>query len=201
MGAPVRTAGIVLAGGASTRFGRDKLAVPFRGAPLLHHAVRALSGVCDELLVVLAPGAPEPSLPAGVTVGFARDAEEGLGPLAGLRAGLAAAAAPLALVAGGDMPELAGPVLRELLRVAEEARVEAAVLADGEGWRPLPMAVRTRRGEEVARILLGDGERALRRFLQALRIAVVDEATWHRLDPARGTLLDVDEPEDLQTGR
>ena len=34
-------AGVVLAGGRSTRFGRDKLAEPYRGMPLLHHAVLA----------------------------------------------------------------------------------------------------------------------------------------------------------------
>jgi molybdopterin-guanine dinucleotide biosynthesis protein A len=38
----------VLAGGRSTRFGRDKLLEPLDGEPLLWRSIRALAGVCDE---------------------------------------------------------------------------------------------------------------------------------------------------------
>ena len=39
---------IVLAGGASTRFGRDKLAEPVDGRPLLHHAAEAVAAVAPR---------------------------------------------------------------------------------------------------------------------------------------------------------
>jgi hypothetical protein len=38
------------------------------------------------------------------------------------------------------------------------------------------------------------------RWLQALRLAVIDEPTWQRLDPARGSFVDVDTPADLPLG-
>ena len=44
-----------------------------------------------------------------------------------------------------------------------------------------------------------EGERSLRAWLQAMRMAVIDEATWTALDPERATLRDVDEPADLDT--
>ena len=35
------------------------------------------------------------------------------------------------------------------------------------------------------------------RTVDALRVAVIDEPTWHALDPDRATLRDVDVPADL----
>ena len=80
--------GIVLAGGRSTRFGSDKLAALVDGVPLLHHPVLRLAEVCREVLVVVAPGAPDPALPLAAPVRLVRDATEGRGP-AGRRAGRA----------------------------------------------------------------------------------------------------------------
>ncbi|MDP9330797.1 MAG: nucleotidyltransferase family protein, partial [Actinomycetota bacterium] len=55
---------MVLAGGSSSRFGSDKLSAPYRGVPLLHHAVLRLAEVCGEVLVVIGPEGTPPPLPA-----------------------------------------------------------------------------------------------------------------------------------------
>ena len=193
---PPPVSGIVLAGGRSTRFGSDKLVADHSGRPLLHAPIEVLSGICDDVIVVRAPGRSGDDLPPGVRV--ANDPTEGEGPLAGLHAGLMAAVrSNTALVVGGDMPELQPAVLRELLAVLDRARVDAALLADGDRPRPLPAAVRTWPAADVAHTLLHAGRRRLRDVFDALRTAVVDEATWTALDPERRTLIDVDEPGDL----
>ena len=189
--------GLVLAGGGSVRFGRDKLAEPYHGLPLLHHAIVRLAEVCGDVVLVLAPEVPEPELPMGAPVRIARDAVEGEGPLAGLLAGLLDVSTEWALVAGGDMPELSTAVLLEMLEVARAAPVDAVTLADEGRYRPLPVALRSRPAGEVAHRALHDGERSLRGYLDRLRVAVVDEPTWHALDPQRRTLRDVDAPDDL----
>ena len=61
-----RVSAVVLAGGRSVRFGRDKLAEPIDGRPLLHHAIDAVRPVAPEIIVVAARGAP-PVVPDGVT--------------------------------------------------------------------------------------------------------------------------------------
>jgi molybdenum cofactor guanylyltransferase len=189
--------GVVLAGGRSTRFGRDKLAEPYRGMPMLQHAILRLGEVCSEVIVVLAPNVPEPSMPIGAPARFARDPTEGQGPLAGAHAGLLAVATELALLTGGDMPDLQTRVLLEMLQVAGEAGVDAVALQDGDRFGPLPSVVRTAKALEVAHALLHDGRRAIRDLLDALRLAVIDEPTWLTLDPERRTHFDVDEPSDL----
>jgi hypothetical protein len=118
--------GVVLAGGRSRRFGRDKLSEPYRGRPLLHHAVGRLIEVCDEVVVVLAPETAEPAMPPGAGVRFARDELEGSGPLAGALAGLEAADGEWIVLAGGDMPDLRPAVLLEMLRASDEMGVVAA---------------------------------------------------------------------------
>jgi molybdopterin-guanine dinucleotide biosynthesis protein A len=188
---------VVLAGGSSVRFGHDKLSEPYRGTPLLHHAVRRLVSVCEEVVVVAAPGV-DPPLPTDARVRTTHDVIGGEGPLAGAYAGLLAVRTELALVAGGDMPDLQASVLREMVRVAEGSSAEAVVLRDGERFRPLPSVLRAGRALDVAHALLHVGERRLRSLLAALQVAVVEEATWTALDPERRTLLDIDEPADLE---
>jgi molybdopterin-guanine dinucleotide biosynthesis protein A len=188
----------VLAGGRSTRFGRDKLSAVYRGVPLLHHSVLRLEEVCAELVIVVAPDEPEPTIPVGVDARFVRDPREGEGPLVGLLAGLEVVVTPLAIVAGGDMPDLSTAVLLEMLRVVGEASVDAVALQDGDRFRPLPSLMRVAPARDAAHALLHGGERSLRSLLQALGTAVIDEPTWTTLDPSRGTLHDIDEPGDME---
>jgi len=194
----VTVSGIVLAGGRSARFGRDKLAEPIDGLPMLHRAVLGVVRACEEVVVVTAFDGPEPSLPDGVKVTVVRDAVPDGGPLVGAAAGLASAAGEIALLVGGDMPDLRPSVLRELVRVAVEDPVEAVVLHDDESFRPLPCALRIDRAREAAEERLTAGDRSLYALLNSLRLAMIDEATWRALDPEGRTLHDVDEPGDLR---
>lgn len=190
--------GIVLAGGRSERFGRDKLVEPYRGTPLVQHAVDRMLEVCPRVIVVIPPDADAPRVASAERVAFARDAEEGMGPLAGLAAGLAQVEAEWALVAGGDMPELVPEVLRELHRCARETGAVAAALADAGDTRPLPCSVRAQDALEAAERLLATDRHRLRDLLAEVRTVVIDEPSWTLFDPERRTLFDVDEPSDLR---
>src|ERR671937_2071945 len=82
------TAGIVLAGGRSSRMGRPKAALEWHGSTLLRRVVGIVGrGVDGPVVVVRAPGQELPALPDDVEV--AEDAREGRGPLQGIAAGLA----------------------------------------------------------------------------------------------------------------
>jgi len=191
-----QTTGIVLAGGRSERFGRDKLAEPVPERPLLHLPVLALAAVCEEVLVVAAPGAT-PDLPDGAAR-VLHDGEPQPGPLAGLVVGLEEASAPLVLVVGGDMPTLSAAVLRELADDAHETAAVAVALSDGDEVRPLPCALRRDEALAAARGLLVTGERSLRSLLSRLAVRAIPEESWRALDPEGETLRDVDRPEDLE---
>lgn len=202
--------GIVLGGGRSTRFGGDKLAALHRGRPLLHHAVQTVGGLCEAVVVVLAadrdrrdPVTDEAALAALVPgrLRVIRDPVEGEGPLAGLATGLGATTTEVALVAGGDMPDMVAAVLDDLLERLSIGSDDAVGLDDGGGIRPLPVALRVRPARAAARDLIASGERSLRSLLATLAALGVDRATWAAIDPAGATLRDVDTPDDLADRR
>ena len=186
--------GIVLAGGRSARFGRDKLAEPVDGRPLLDLAVEAVAVVAGDVLVV-APPDVDPVVPAGARV--VHDASPYEGPLAGCLTGLTAAREPLVLVVGGDMPSLEPAVLSLLVRALEASSSDATLLEYRGRRQQLPFAVRTGSGTEIARRLLAQGERRLGALAERLTVRSLSEGEWRPLDPEARTLRDVDEPADL----
>jgi molybdopterin-guanine dinucleotide biosynthesis protein A len=89
--------GLLLAGGGSTRMGRDKTAPDFlfEGEPLAARVARLLREACDEVIVASGDG----ERLAWLGLPQVADAIPGSGPLRGLVAGLEAAKHQL--VAGG----------------------------------------------------------------------------------------------------
>ena len=57
---PRRVTGVVLAGGRSSRFGRDKLAERLDGRTLLTNAIDGVTPASTEILVIAAPDAIPP---------------------------------------------------------------------------------------------------------------------------------------------
>lgn len=104
--------GIVLCGGQSRRMGRAKALLPWAGRTLIEHVVEILRDVVDEVVVVSTPGIALPPLRARVI----EDTTPGLGPLAGIAAGLAALErADVAFVTATDVPGLDPRLVTTLL--------------------------------------------------------------------------------------
>jgi molybdopterin-guanine dinucleotide biosynthesis protein A len=173
-----RASGILLAGGASRRFGRPKIVEPLDG--------------------VLAPDAAEPPLPDGADrIRFARDRVAHQGPLAGTRVGLEKVGRDYAVLIAADMPGVSSSLLSLMIEHAAAAHRDAVVLSDAEGPRPLPAVVRVAPALALARTLLETGERRLRALVEGLEADALPEAVWIEVD-AQGTWrLDVDVPGDL----
>ena len=107
----MNTAGIVLCGGESSRMGRAKAWLPWEGQPMVAHVVGVLRRVTDEVVAVSSGQFELPALDARVV----DDPEPGLGPLAGIREGLAHVEADLAYVTSTDAPFLTPAFVRALL--------------------------------------------------------------------------------------
>lgn len=189
-----RVSAIVLAGGRSSRFGRNKLAEPIRGKALLDHAIDAARSFASDVVVVVPPDGTRPERP---DVRVVRDTSAFEGPLAGLLVGLGAVREHVVLVTAGDMPELQPAVADALLAELTASGVDAVVLEDAGRPRPLPMAIARDAGREAARRLIDAGERRLRALVEALAATPIPEATWRVLDPEGRSLRDVDTPDDL----
>ena len=172
--------GVLLAGGASTRFGSPKALARIGAETLAERAWRVLGEVCQERIAVgkLADGL---DLPFPVL----DDATETRAPIAGLAAGLRSAAHDLCVVLPVDCPLVTPELLLELVDGCEG---DAAVPQTG----PLPGAYR-RTCLPVLERRLEAGELALRDALTELDSVVVD------VNPL--LLVNVNLPEDLSRVR
>jgi molybdopterin-guanine dinucleotide biosynthesis protein A len=185
---------IVLAGGRSSRFGRDKLAEPIDGRPLLDHAIDSVRPIASRILVVVAPHSA-PFVPPGATI--VHDPTPFEGPLAGLLAGLGAARDQVVFAIGGDTPGLVVDVVESMLAALDSASVDAVVLEHDGRARPLPVVLRREPALAAAADLYARGERRMRALTEALATHVVPEPAWRSLDPDAITLRDIDTPADL----
>jgi molybdopterin-guanine dinucleotide biosynthesis protein A len=118
---PARPAGLVLAGGRSSRFGAEKAVQSLAGRTLMEWSLAALSAVCGEVAVSAATGsAAVLAQSLGRTV-LVDDPAHADGPLAGVAAGLAWAAAQGAaqlVTLPCDTPAVTGAILAQLLEAA-----------------------------------------------------------------------------------
>ncbi|MFW5721657.1 MAG: molybdenum cofactor guanylyltransferase [Desulfohalobiaceae bacterium] len=106
---PSPLAGVVLAGGKSTRLGQDKARIKVAGLEMLHRTVQLLSSFTSELWVVGRD--PGPMLP---TIRWALDERPGLGPVGGICTALRCTRKPC-LVLSCDLPFLDRETLEKLV--------------------------------------------------------------------------------------
>ncbi len=142
-----RCTGVILAGGASSRFGgAPKGLERVDGRRMIDRVAGALREVSDDLLLIA--NAPEAAawLPG---VRTRSDVRPGLGALGGLHAALAHAQGDVLLVAW-DMPFVSAALLGELRRIGEGGRDESAhdVSIVGSPDVVIPESDGSRRGVE-----------------------------------------------------
>jgi len=185
-------AGLVLAAGASRRFGSDKRQAPLTGgATLLATSLRVPCAVLAEVLVVMRPE-DDPlalSLPATVHCVPGERSALGMGHslASGVRHLLAVSHAEAVAIFLGDMPWLAETSLRQLLARADATRI---VLPVYEGQRGHPVIFGRDFWPELAALA---GDSGARKVIEAHPAA---HCRVELDDP--GLVEDVDTPEALQ---
>ena len=121
-------AGYVLVGGASSRMGRNKALLPYKGTTLAQSAVRVVRAAAGSVLVV---GKPHRDGVFGC--GVVPDIYPGEGPLGGILTALQQTQADWNLVVACDMPGLRLDFLHRLLDRAEAGSFEAVIPAGPSG--------------------------------------------------------------------
>jgi molybdopterin-guanine dinucleotide biosynthesis protein A len=201
-----RSAGIVLAGGRSSRMGVSKAALEWHGSTLLRRTVGIISRVTDgPVVVVRAPGQLLPALPGDVEV--VDDPREGLGPVQGLAAGLAALAgrAEYAFVSSTDMPFLHPAFVRRVLRATQEGAEVGLPVARGYP-QPLAASYRQRIAEVAERLVAENRLRPAFLFEQCVVTRLGEDAlradpVLAALDPGLDSVVNLNEPAEYQAAR
>jgi molybdenum cofactor guanylyltransferase len=182
--------GLVLAGGRSSRMGKEKALIDFEGQPLVLRVADRVARVAEPVL--LATGYPGRLGPVGYRE--VADVTAECGPLGGLVAGLEASPHELVAVVAVDMPFASPELLRFLasLRQGEEAVVPRGAT----GLEPLH-AVYSTSALPAMRNALAEGRYGLRQLLSDLRLREVGASEWSRstIDPRFA--FNINRPEDL----
>jgi molybdenum cofactor guanylyltransferase len=156
--------GVLLVGGASSRFGSAKALATFRGEAL---AVRAHRTLAEAFETVIAVGKAGDALPLPFAVHDDGSVERAA--IVGLAAGLRLASTELCVVVPTDMPLITAELLRSLAEAA--VGVHAAVVQTG----PLPGAYR-RSTLAVLERRIAAGELALHQALEEFDTRVLEAA-------------------------
>jgi molybdopterin-guanine dinucleotide biosynthesis protein A len=189
----VKTGGIVLCGGKSTRMGAPKATLPFGPETMLQRVVRLLGTVVSPIVAVAARDQVLPELPKNVIV--TRDEREAKGPLEGLRAGLAALpeSVDAAYVTSCDVPLLAPRFVERMVELLGDHDI-AVVEIDGF---PHPLSAVYRRDvlPRVESLLAKDRLRPVFLF-DATRTRRVRPEELVAVDPQLQTLRNLNTRED-----
>ena len=168
--------GVVLAGGRSSRFGRDKALLDFDGETLLARAVRTLRSVADEVLVL---GPPERAAQAaGARV--IPDERPGDGPLPALATALRAMRGERMVAVATDMPLINSRLLAYLLDRSQGFDVTVPRV----GGRTQQLhAVYARTSLPAIEEQLRRNDLKIDRFFGSVRTLLIEEDEIARLDP------------------
>jgi molybdopterin-guanine dinucleotide biosynthesis protein A len=186
----------ILAGGASSRMGREKALVELAGEPLALRLAN-LAGPLAEQVTLVGPPQSFVELPLRVLA----DDVPGLGPLGGIATALRVSRQEWNLVLGCDLPFLTAEWLQYLITRAASSSAQA-VLPDGErGHREPLCAMYHRSSFSHIAAALGRGARKVTDGLAGLRIEPIPAGEWKRFDSEGLLFKNMNTPEDYEEVR
>ncbi len=159
---------VILAGGKSSRMGRDKALLRFGEETLLESLAQLTASIFSETLIITRQNKNYQPLNLGGAV-LLNDFLPNKGPLAGLYTGLAYSAYQASCVLTCDMPLVHASFLRQLAAFWQE-EYDAVCPQDPKGrLQPFP-AIYSRASRYFIRLLLDRGETAMKRLFDILVI-------------------------------
>jgi molybdenum cofactor guanylyltransferase len=200
MEAAAQIGGFVLAGGGSTRFGRDKALVRIAEESLLERLCSVLRGVTPTVAIV---GSREKY--GNLAVDCIPDRWAGQGPLGGIITALRGAGEgnkdrEWNLIIGCDMPFLTREWLAYLVRRAQASVADVVAPKSKHGLEPLCACWRASAAEQLQRVFEG-GARKVTEGMKHLSMEVLDENHWKRFDSADRLFWNMNTPADYDEAK
>ena len=193
-----QTTGIILAGGSSSRMGKNKALLPFPGnqaVTFVEHLASLLVQCCVETLIVARDQAHASAyaLP-GLRIIF--DETPGIGPLMGLYSGLSAMNTERALVVAVDLPFVQPALLSFLL--SQPLTADTLLVPIVHDVPQVMLALYPRSVVPVVKEQLQWGRRDLRCLLEVAPVQFIEEKQLLQVDPQLRSFVNINTPEELQ---
>ncbi len=184
--------GVILAGGRSSRMGRNKALLPYQGKPLIESIYRVMAELFKDVVVVTNSPADYDFLPCPKTA----DIHVGKGSMAGVHAGLSRSATEWIFVVGCDMPFIDARLVRYLAaRLGKEA---ALVPQSDGGFEPLH-AFYSKKALPILEAALGSDKMKIIDILELMHARVVPAAEIAEISPGFRSFVNLNSPEDYSS--
>jgi len=181
--APPPVYGLVLAGGRSSRMGRDKAALPYgQGAPQLERAMELLRRHVERAYVSVRADQQGDPLRARYPQIPDSETHAGLGPIAGVLAAQTRHPEAAWLVLACDLPLLDDATLTHLARSRDPARLATAYRSSHDGLPEPLCAIYEPHSHEPLAAYVAAGKTCPRRFLGGVDTLLLDEPNPRALD-------------------
>ena len=131
-----RVTGIILAGGKSSRLGRDKAWEDVGGQRIIDRVIGALQSSCDEVLIIGDRPERQNELSLPKCIQYRSDELKGRGSIGGLYTGLTASDTLWSLVVACDMPFISRELIRFMLSIISKNRCDAIVPVINGRYQP-----------------------------------------------------------------
>lgn len=183
-------AGVILAGGKSSRYGRNKAFVHYDGIPLIERVIRVLERLFEQVFIIT----NSPDEYAYLGLPMEQDIIKGLGPLGGIFTALQTIPTPYGFFVACDMPFL-NPALISFM---VDHREEYDVVAPKIDWKIEALHALYRKTclPEVEWLIQHHQYQTIR-FFDRVSVRYVNEDEIGKLDPSLRSFLNINRPEDL----
>jgi molybdopterin-guanine dinucleotide biosynthesis protein A len=176
----VSRAGYVLVGGRSTRMGRDKALLRYRGGCLVESVAAAVASAAGGVTLI-----GNPAIYTHLGFPVIPDRFPGEGPLTGILTALAHSTADWNLVVACDMPEVTVATLSRLLDAAGEQAADVLVPAGPSGLLEPLCAVYHRRSYPALQAAFDKGVRKVTAAFEGMKTVVfhvTEAASFHNVN-------------------
>lgn len=185
----VEVTGVILAGGKSSRMGKNKALLEIGGERIIDKAVSLFKSFFKE--VILVTNTPEEY--AGLDVRVVTDIFPGKGSLGGIYTGLVYASCDYSFIASCDMPFLKRELIEYLISIKDDFDVVVPRLRSGH--EPLH-AVYSRRCLKPIEVLIKKDDLRIIGFYPEVRVKEVSEDELAPFNSEPSPFVNINTPED-----
>ena len=192
------TTSIILAGGKSSRLGRNKAFKTINDKNLVQHMVDRLSPLSKEIIIVTAQNEDFSYLSSPSILKTVADIYPNKGPLCGIYSGLAISSCPRATIVGCDMPFINVALLNYMNQLSPA--FDVVVPHIGENIEPL-CAIYSKNCLVPIHELLEHNELMISKLFSIVKVRYIEEHEINRFDPEHLSFFNINTRADLNKAR
>lgn len=182
--------GIILAGGKSTRMGRDKAFININGVSIIDNTINVFRKIFSEIIIV--SNTPHKYVYTGIRV--VSDLIPGSGALGGLYTGIHKACSKKCFAVACDMPFISEELIRYIISITGYD----AVIPRVNGYYEPLFSMYSKACEDIIRKQLEAGNFKINDFYSEVNVREVPEDELRLFDETLASFINVNSAEDLK---